>query len=219
MKRHGLVSGRIAGAALIAIVSAGSAAWAAETVGQGKPAWTVPSGARGAGQPVKDGGTAGPLKGVIRLAPGAARAAGTPVVPSVGIETLKQKFTKFAGDAQAYESGAKNMQSVAKQCSEKAYTVQDQKAAGCTGNETMNQCMDKLYKHCVQTFSYSGASIPVGGVDPITGTSKGGVKLPGFSTKQFLQSVGTTASEARGLSQLLNLYANEVEQKGKALVP
>jgi hypothetical protein len=47
----------------------------------------------------------------------------------------------------------------------------------------------------------------------------GGGEIPGFSTQQFLQSAKTSAAQARALSQLLNQYANEVEQKAKSLVP
>ena len=110
------------------------------------------------------------------------------------------------------------MPEIAKACSGKSYSVQDQKAAGCTGNETLNQCMDKLYKHCVETYSVSGISRPIGGVNPLTG-SQGNSQTPGFSTKQFQQSAHMTSAEARALSQLLGQYANQVDQNAKALVP
>lgn len=40
--------------------------------------------------------------------------------------------------------------SVASCCSPtKSFSVQDQQAAGCAGNDTVNQCVDKLIKHCI----------------------------------------------------------------------
>lgn len=36
-----------------------------------------------------------------------------------------------------------------KQCLNNSYSVQDQQAAGCSGNDTVDQCMAKLYKKCV----------------------------------------------------------------------
>lgn len=43
-----------------------------------------------------------------------------------------------------------------KNCLAKSYSVQDQQAAGCAGNDTVNQCMDKLYKYCIG--SYKGGA-------------------------------------------------------------
>lgn len=37
-------------------------------------------------------------------------------------------------------------------CLTKSYSVQDQQAAGCAGTDTVNQCMDKLYKYCIGGF-------------------------------------------------------------------
>ena len=37
-------------------------------------------------------------------------------------------------------------------CLTKSYSVQDQQAAGCAGTDTVNQCMDKLYKHCIAAY-------------------------------------------------------------------
>lgn len=43
-----------------------------------------------------------------------------------------------------------------KNCLAKSYSVQDQQAAGCAGTDTVNQCMDKLYKYCIG--SYKGGT-------------------------------------------------------------
>jgi hypothetical protein len=38
-------------------------------------------------------------------------------------------------------------------CLTKSYSVSEQQAAGCAGTDTVNQCMDKLYKYCISNFS------------------------------------------------------------------
>lgn len=42
-------------------------------------------------------------------------------------------------------------QNKAKDCSKQTFTTQDQKAAGCTGTDTLNQCSQKLFRHCVSS--------------------------------------------------------------------
>lgn len=167
---------------------------------------------KGLAQGAEEGAAAAPLKGEIRLSPGAQRGMGSSrlgVRHAVSFKGLNQKFDDFSGNAKTYEQGAKKIPEIAKACANKSYSIQDQKAAGCTGNETMNQCMDKLYKHCIETFSVSGFDFP---------TPKGG-HIPGFSTKQFQETAHAASAQARELSQLLNQYANEVDQNAKALVP
>jgi hypothetical protein len=170
----------------------------------------------GSGQPLAGGSAAAPLKGEIRLSPG--MHAGGMRVLHVSFDMLNQRFTEFSGSAKSYEGGAKAMPEIAKACSAKAYSVQDQIAAGCTSNEALKQCMDKLYKHCIETYSSGGGSFPRLGTD-IQGNPIGGGQIASFSTKQFQQSAQTVAAQARALSQLLGQYANEVEQTAKALVP
>jgi hypothetical protein len=184
--------------------------------GGGVPGYTPPD----AGQSSASRGTAtAPLKGAIRMSPGIHRGMGAGrVFTQVSFDKLKQKFTEFSGNANTYESGAKAMPGIAQACSGKSYSVQDQMAAGCTGNETLNQCMDKLYKHCVETYSVGSISLPTGGMGSPFG-NQGSGQVPGFSTKQFQQSAQVTAAQARALSQLLTLYANEVDKNAKALVP
>jgi len=199
---------------LVAFLHASGPASAADTGGRGAPTRSVPTVMPGQEKSPRGGGSAAPLQGVIRLGPGTARGSGSPIVPKIGFNMLDQKFTEFSGSAKTYESGAKTMtEVVTKQCSEKAYTVQDQQAAGCTGNESLNQCMEKLYKHCIKTYSAAAVNFPGLGLD------RASKRLPGFSTQQFLQSANTAAAQARAISQLLNQYANEVEQNAKSLVP
>ena len=173
----------------------------------------------GAVQAVPGGMPAAPLKNEIRLGSGMNNKHIIQIVAQVNFNMLNQQYTEFSGNAKKFESGAKTMSGITKECANKAYSVQDQKAAGCTGNDTMNQCMDKLYKHCVKNFSSSGYSLPGGGYNPVTGQKYGGGEIPGFSTAQFLQSAQTAAAQARALSQQLGQYANQVEQNAKALVP
>lgn len=172
------------------------------------------------------GAPAAPLKGDIRVTPAPQRG-GRPIVAQVSFSQLDQKLTEFRGGAQSYEQGSQRLLAVKKTCTDKAYTVQDQKAAGCTGTDTMNQCMDKLYKHCVQTYSTPATQLPgssgVGGLaidgasgPPLPGT---GAQIPGFSTKDYLQNAAATATRARALSQMLTQYAFQVEQNAKALAP
>ena len=108
-----------------------------------------------------------------------------------------------------------------KTCADKAYTVQDQKAAGCTGADTVDQCAAKLYKHCVATASTPGFNLDLRGGPPIPGNPNPnpGIHTPGFSTQEYLQTAQATAARARALSQMLNQYAFQVEQNAKALAP
>jgi hypothetical protein len=160
-----------------------------------------------------------PLKGVIHLSTGARRAAPFQKRPkTVTLDQLKQKFNDLSGNAQKYESGAAAMPGIAKDCATKAYSVQDQVAAGCKGTDTLDQCQEKLYKHCVESYSVPAVDLPTGGINPITGGSTS-PHLPGFSTKEFQQAALATSAEARALSQLLARYANEVDANAKALVP
>lgn len=214
MNRYLDLSGWISIVMLLAFLHASGLASAADTGRQGMPTRSVPTVMPGQEKSSRGGGSAVPLQGVIRLGPGNARVGGSPYIPKVGVVTLHQKFSKFSSYANSYESGAKTMtEVVVKQCSDKGYTVQDQKAAGCTGNESLNQCMEKLYKHCVKTYSVAVTDLQSQGIGKALHPS------PAFSTQQFLQSANMTTAQARALSQLLNQYANEVEQNVKSLVP
>ncbi len=129
-------------AVLVAFVFAGVSVMAAEERkgAQGK--------APGSSQAVSGGAKAAPLKGEIRLSPGLQRGVGR-LMPQQSFDSLKKKYDEFSGNAQKYEYGAAQMPAITKECSTKAYSVQDQKAAGCSENDTLKQCMEKLYKHCV----------------------------------------------------------------------
>lgn len=155
-----------------------------------------------------------PLKGEIKLNPGSVRA--TTVRPAqVKFEQINKQFAALSGHAQTYEAGVGVMPSIQKSCSTKAYSVQDQKAAGCTGSESLDQCMDKLYKHCVATWSGSTPGLGVGSPVP-GGASGGGVSV---STKKFKDAAQASAAQARALSQMLSQYALQAEQNAKSFSP
>lgn len=42
-----------------------------------------------------------------------------------------------------------------KNCANKSYSVQDQVAAGCKGNDTVDLCTDKLFRHCLSRYEES----------------------------------------------------------------
>jgi len=214
MKLSRILSRGITIAALFTGITANAAEGRATT--PPKPV-TAPT-ASGAVQPLPGVIQTAPLKNEIRLAPAAGKYV-INIVAQVNFDKLNQQYSEFSGSAKKFESGAGAMSGIAKECANKAYNVQDQKAAGCTGTDTLNQCMDKLYKHCVKNFSSSGYSLPGGGYNPVTGQKYGGGEIPAFSTAQFLQSAQTAAVQARALSQQLGQYANQVEQNAKKLVP
>ena len=171
--------------------------------------------------PIKRGGapqsegqpSAAPLKGEIRLTPTGQRgAAAHRLVRQIKFAKVNKQFNELSGNAQLYEMGVSLMPEIAKACAAEVYTVQDQKAAGCTGNETLNQCMDKLYKYCLENWSVAGISLP-----KLPGLPSGG--SPGYSTKQFKEAAQASAAQARALSQMLNQYANQAEQNAKAFSP
>ncbi len=164
-----------------------------------------------------------PMKGELRVSPGDLRL----VAVQTNIDALTKDFNKLAGDAKAFEAMAKSIPEMVKQCSAKAYSVQDQAAAGCTAGDTVAQCSDKLLKHCLANLKATslpgGISLPGGSVAgvPMTnpsGAGSGAGKI-GFSIQEFQQKAGATAAEARALSQLLSAYASQVESSAKKVTP
>ncbi len=151
-----------------------------------------------------------PLQKPIQLAPAVKMRTKAPkLMLPVHLEQLEQQFYDMAGKAQEYEVGVATMPEIQKECAEKSYSVQDQMAAGCSGNETLNQCMEKLVHHCIETFSTPGISW--GGVGPIPAGS-----TPTFSTQSFREAAGQTAAKARALSQKLQQYATQAERNAAA---
>lgn len=202
---------------LLAVALSNAIGSAAQAAGDTGRSGAPPSSA------LKPRAASAPMKGELRLSPGDLRL----VVMQSSIEALTQEFNKLSGDAKAYESMAKGIPEMAKQCSAKAYSVQDQAAAGCSASDTVAQCSDKLLKHCLANFK--GTSLP-GGIGLPGGSTRGvpygtpggsatGSGKIGFSLQEFQQKAGATAAEARALSQSLSAYANQVEQNAKKLAP
>jgi hypothetical protein len=156
-----------------------------------------------------------PLQKPIKLAPAEKMRVKAPKLAlPVHFEQLTNHFQELAGKAQEYEVGVAMMPEIQKACAEKSYSVQDQAAAGCNGNETLNQCMEKLVQHCIETYSAGGISwggVSVGGAEVAPGGS-----TPSFSTEAFRQAANQTAVKARALSQKLQQYATQAERNAAA---
>ncbi len=152
-----------------------------------------------------------PLQKPIQLTPAMKMRAKAPRMHlSIHFEQLAQQFHDLAEKAQEYEVGIVQMPEIQKACAEKSYSVQDQMAAGCSGDETLNQCMEKLVHQCVQTYSTSGISwggVSVGGVQVAPGGS-----TPTFSTEGFREAAEQTAERARTLSQKMQQYADQASR-------
>ncbi|MES9857974.1 MAG: hypothetical protein ABW166_15445 [Sedimenticola sp.] len=92
------------------------------------------------------------------------------------------------------------MKNIQKHCAEKSYSIPDQTAAGCHGNETLDQCMEKLVHHCLENYRpfLSGGSLV-----PRT------IKDARIAAKE-------AAVRAKALSEKLADYARQAEQHVKA---
>jgi len=107
-----------------------------------------------AAPPVKPIGAAGlatpqtpkPLGGVMRLNPSkfGARAAAGPAVSITGIQTACS-----AVDPNRYAQLLRTIQNKENLCAAASYSVEDQRSAGCSGADTVDQCQTKLYNYCM----------------------------------------------------------------------
>lgn len=62
-------------------------------------------------------------------------------------------YITFPGLWELYYTGPRYREHVRACCSDnRSFSVQDQKAAGCSGSDTVNQCTDKLVKYCLHSF-------------------------------------------------------------------
>lgn len=151
-----------------------------------------------------------PLQKPIRLTPAMQMRTKTPRLSlPIHLEQLEQQFDQLAGIAQGYEAGVAKMPQIQKECAEKSYSVQDQMAAACNGNETLDQCMEKLVGHCVENFSSGGISW--GGVGNIPGG-----EIPPITSQLYREAARETAAKARALSQKLQQYASQAERNAAA---
>jgi len=140
-----------------------------------------------------------PLTVPIRLTPIYRRQATTMLQVHVFVKRseLEGLFTSMNRDATRYESGIDTVSLIQKHCAEKSYSIPDQTAAGCNGNETLNQCMAKLVHHCLKTYRRSS----------ITGRSRAPRTL-----EESRIAARRTAVSAKALSKKLADYARQAEQ-------
>ena len=154
--------------------------------------------------------TVKPLQKPMKLTPAVQMRTKAPrVALPIRLQQINQLYNDMAEKASEYEVGTAFMPEIQKECAEKSYSVQDQVAAGCNGNETLNQCMEKLVHHCTETFSTSGISWGGFGGVPAGST-------PTFSTQAFREAAEQTAEKARTLSQKLQMYAVQAERNAAA---
>ncbi len=164
--------------------------------------------------------SAGPLKGTVKLTPARRmRAKAKKIRLLVKLEQLRKQFAQMDQIAQEYEMGVATMPEIQKQCAEKSYSVQDQMDAGCNGNETLDQCMEKLVAHCMANFSTPGVAIGGWSGTNVGGTNVGGtegVSIPSISVESFCKAAKQTAAQAKALSQKLSQYAGQAERNANA---
>ena len=84
------------------------------------------------------------------------------------------KFTDCPSDwfnlEETYYSG---YNTYVKICANKSYSIQDQQNAGCLGSDTVNQCTDKLFRHCLSRYEQDKPGYKQSGVDLKTKIIKG----------------------------------------------
>ena len=87
-----------------------------------------------------------PLQGVMRLNPSkfGARAAGA---PTVSVQSIQDAC--LAIDKNRYAQLLRDIQSKEDFCASASYSIADQRAAGCRGTDTDEQCQMKLYVNCM----------------------------------------------------------------------
>jgi hypothetical protein len=74
----------------------------------------------------------------------------------VEFHMVEDAFNKVKSAEGPFRYFLSTFQGYSKDCSIKAYSVQDQQAAGCKGNDTVEQCMEKLYDFCMSKLNQPG---------------------------------------------------------------
>jgi hypothetical protein len=97
-----------------------------------------------------------PLLGEIRLSPGQLAGLGLQTPVAIKFDALEKHVALFLGSASEYENSVQQIHKIRQFCAMKNYTVQDQKNAGCSGAETLDQCSAKLLAYCIKGKSGSG---------------------------------------------------------------
>ncbi len=121
---------------------------------------------------------------------------------------LEELFDALDGAAGSYEKGIDTVAKIQKHCAEKSYSIPDQTAAGCHGNETLDQCMEKLVHHCLETYR---PSLPSRDQNFAPGHSRAPRTL-----EESRNAARETATKAKALSEKLADYARQAEQHANA---
>lgn len=141
-----------------------------------------------------------PLKSEIRVSSGTLR--GSTLSLPVSLDGLHERLQKFqSGPAANYQRMAGALSRVAENCASKTYSVAEQKAAGCAGSDTVDQCGAKLYRRCLDT-----------NTSPVR-------EGKDFTRAQFQDSAKGAAAEAQAMSEILARYAAQAEQAAKTFAP
>lgn len=136
-----------------------------------------------------------PLLGEMRLSPGQLSSLGLRQTPvAIKFDALEKQVAVFLGNASQFESSAQQIHKIRQLCAMKNYTVQDQKNAGCSGTETLDQCSAKLLAYCIKATSGGGGSGP-----KITAAMESSAQAAGGGSGQSPGSaVGGTISSPTG---------------------
>lgn len=141
-----------------------------------------------------------PLQSPLRLTPAFKMKKQRSIVQlRTTLSQIQQNFRRFEGNAALYEQAIGIMANIQQGCAEKSYSVQDQQQAGCSGSESLDQCMEKLVSYCVDHFERAGIGI-------------GPIQIPGFTTQTLRDAARETATQGRQLSQQTGQYANQAQQ-------
>lgn len=87
-----------------------------------------------------------PLRGVMRLNPSkfAAQASSKPAVNMANIQAACSAI-----DPNRYVQLLRTIQGKETLCTAASYSVEDQRAAGCTGDDTVDGCQKRLFNYCM----------------------------------------------------------------------
>jgi hypothetical protein len=96
--------------------------------------------------------TARPLVTEIKVSP--ARINSSAILLTVPYEELRKAMEHLKGAYFGWDYIDGVTDWLEKNCAGKSYTVDQQKAAGCLGTDTVDACTEKLYQHCFQSSPY-----------------------------------------------------------------
>jgi hypothetical protein len=85
----------------------------------------------------------------IQLSPANVKRLSKPKPVPATFEDVEAAFSEAKHAATEYKQHVGYADTQSKSCSTRAYSAQDQKAAGCQGSNTVEQCMEKLYDYCM----------------------------------------------------------------------